>query len=249
MKKALFLAVLIFQCAIIWQTAAAAVETEDQGQKNIKAITQVKIDKKMVALTFDDGPNPLYTNQILDTLAKYHAKATFFVIGEHAKEFPEILKREAQEGHEIANHTYTHIYDFDNNVKKLQRELDQSAAVIKSITGQQPALFRPVAGHYSKLVLKTAAKKGYRVVLWSWTQDTRDWSCPGINKITENVISDIKPGDITIFHDSGGDRSQTVCALDSILDYLSKNGYKCVTVSEMLYRSEAKILLPFPISP
>jgi peptidoglycan/xylan/chitin deacetylase (PgdA/CDA1 family) len=119
------------------------------------------------------------------------------------------------------------------------RELESSSTIIKNITGYKPTLYRPVAGYYNDLILNTAIKNGYRVVLWSWTQDTRDWSCPGVNKITNNVVSDIKPGDITIFHDSGGDRSQTVCALENILRYLNKEGFKCVTVSEMIYRSES----------
>jgi peptidoglycan-N-acetylglucosamine deacetylase len=239
MKKTLMLAFVLLISSMWSDQYSYASSRKAEYRKNGLAIWEINTKEKLVALTFDDGPNPVYTNQILDLLAKYHAKATFFVIGERAKEFPGIIKREAKEGHEVANHTYSHIYDFDNSPAKLRKELERSSKTIKSITGFKPTLYRPVAGYYNDLILNTAIKNGYRVVLWSWTQDTRDWSCPGINKITNNVVSDIKPGDITIFHDSGGDRSQTVCALENILRYLNKEGFKCVTVSEMIYRSES----------
>jgi peptidoglycan/xylan/chitin deacetylase (PgdA/CDA1 family) len=239
--------VLLFSYFGSCQFSYAQASRKAEYKRNGLAIWDIKIKEKMVALTFDDGPNPIYTNQILDLLAKYNAKATFFVIGERAKQYPEILKREVKEGHEVANHTYSHRYDFDNSPAKLNSELEQSAKLIKNITGYKPTLYRPVAGYYNDLILNTAIKNGYRVVLWSWTQDTRDWSCPGINKITNNVILDIKPGDITIFHDSGGDRSQTVCALENILKYLSSQGFKCVTVSELIYHSEAIVPDSYPI--
>lgn len=216
-----------------------AASRKAEYRKNGLAIWEINTKDKSVALTFDDGPDPVYTNQILDLLAKYDAKATFFVVGERAKAYPDIIKREVKEGHEVANHTYSHVYDFDNSPAKLMKELDRSSEIIRKLTGYKPTLYRPVAGYYNDLILNTAIKNGYRVVLWSWTQDTRDWSCPGVNKITNNVCSDIKPGDITIFHDSGGDRSQTVCALENILKYLKKEGFKCVTVSEMIYHSES----------
>jgi polysaccharide deacetylase family sporulation protein PdaB len=239
MKKTLLVLCALF-LLYVWgcpSTYAASSRKAEYKKKGL-VIWEINTREKMVALTFDDGPNPVYTNQILDLLRKYNAKATFFVIGERAQQYPEILKREVKEGHEVANHTYSHIYDFDNSPAKFIKELEHSSKVIKNITGYKPTLYRPVAGYYNDLILNTAVKNGYRVVLWSWTQDTRDWSCPGVNKITNNVVSDIKPGDITIFHDSGGDRSQTVCALENILKHLNKEGFKCVTVSEMIYRSE-----------
>lgn len=239
MKKVLIVLCVFFIICMMSNPNTFASSKKAEYKRKGLAIWQVNTKEKMVALTFDDGPNPVYTSQILDLLAKYNAKATFFVIGERAKEFPEIIKREVTEGHEVGNHTYSHIYDFDNSPKKFVQELERSSNTIKDIAGYKPTLYRPVAGYYNDLILNTAIKNGYRVVLWSWTQDTRDWSCPGINKITHNVVSDIKPGDITIFHDSGGDRSQTVCALENILKFLKKEGFKCVTVSEMIFHSES----------
>lgn len=214
-------------------------------EKTGKVFWDVKTNEKIVALTFDDGPSPTFTPQILDTLAKYQAKATFFVIGEHAEKYPEIIKRQAEEGHEIANHTYNHHYDLTVNPANLKRELKQTANTIFSITGYYPSLFRPVGGYYDETIINTAIKNGYQIIMWSWHQDTKDWTRPGANKIAHSVTSDTQPGDIVLMHDSGGDRTQTVQALDKILATLKKEGYECVTVSELLYRSKG--ILPSPL--
>lgn len=199
----------------------------------------IPVDEKLVALTFDDGPDPKYTAQILDSLAKYNAKATFFVIGEEAERYPELIKREAREGHEIANHTYRHHFRDGHSPSILKRELDKSAKVIKDLTGYSPSLFRPIAGYYDEEIIDTAISGGYNVILWSWHQETRDWSRPGANKIVQSVISDARPGDVIIFHDAGGDRTQTVKAIEKILEILYRDGYKCTTVSDLLYRSNS----------
>ena len=97
----------------------------------------------------------------------------------------------------------------------------------------------------AKDIVDTAINSGYNVILWSWHQETKDWSRPGAAKITQNVISDTRPGDVIIFHDAGGERSQTVKAVEDILEILYKNGYQCTTVSDLLYRSNS--LLPAPL--
>lgn len=135
-------------------------------------------EEKLIALTFDDGPHSTYTPQILDILAKYNAKATFFVIGEHAKKSPDIIKRQVQEGHEIANHSYTH-----NNARlkegdALKEELKQTDDIIHEITGMRPTFYRPVGGYYNDLIINTSVHEGYRVIMWSWHQDTEDWKIP-----------------------------------------------------------------------
>jgi peptidoglycan-N-acetylglucosamine deacetylase len=205
----------------------------------------IPVEEKLVALTFDDGPDPTFTPQILDALQKYDAKATFFVIGEEAERYPDIIKRQAKEGHEIGNHTYRHHFGDGYSPAMLKKELEKNAEVIRGYTGLTPSLFRPIAGYYDKEIVDTAIEGGYNVILWSWHQETRDWSRPGAAKITRNVISDTRPGDVIIFHDAGGDRSQTVKAVEDILEILYKNGYKCTTVSDMLYRSNS--ILPAPL--
>jgi peptidoglycan-N-acetylglucosamine deacetylase len=243
MGKPLLVTVIMIFCMGSLQSAYASSSPPPSSVKRIKfektghVFWDIPVDEKLVALTFDDGPDPLYTPQILDTLAKYDAKATFFVIGQEAEKFPEIIRRQAKEGHEIANHTYRHHFRDGYSPAILKRELEKNEKVIKGITGQSPSLFRPIAGYYDKEIVDTAIKSGYNVILWSWHQETRDWSRPGANAITRNVTSDTKPGDVVIFHDAGGDRTQTVKALEDILEILYKNGYKCTTVSDLLYRS------------
>lgn len=197
--------------------------------------------RKNCAITFDDGPNALYTTEILDLLAKYHAKATFFVVGKQADKLPNIVKREVKEGHEIAVHTYTHNYNKNITEDVLKDELIHTSNVINRLTGIKPTLFRPVGGFFNDIIINTAINNDYRVIMWSWHQDTKDWSKPGIDTITSHVILNARPGDIILLHDSGGDRSQTVKALENILKFFNKNGYKCITISEMLYRSNPSI--------
>lgn len=246
MKKKIFLAgmmILSMLTAGIPRAEAAANTPSSVKratfEKTGHVFWDIPVDEKLVALTFDDGPDPNYTAQILDILAKYNAKATFFVIGEEAARYPELVKRQAREGHEIANHTYRHHFRDGHSPTVLKRELEKSEKIIKELTGYSPSLFRPIAGYYDKEIVDTAVSSGYNVILWSWHQETRDWSRPGANKIVQNVVSDARPGDVIIFHDAGGDRSQTVKALDSILKILSENGYKCVTVSELLYQANS----------
>ena len=226
---------LLFTC----QTAHASRSSREVYEKTGQVIWEIKTEEKMIALTFDDGPDPLYTPQILDLLATYNAKATFFVIGSEAERYPRIIQREVKEGHEVANHTYNHIYNFHADPKNIKNELDKASNTIYDITGgYKPSLFRPVAGYINDFIIKNAIQDGYKVIMWSWHQDTRDWSKPGTEKITSHVISNSRPGDIILFHDSGGDRTQTVMALKNILKYFNEKGFECVTISDMLVRSE-----------
>ncbi|KHD84269.1 polysaccharide deacetylase family protein [Bacillus ginsengihumi] len=227
-------------------TIYASAKSRFDFERTGHAFWDVKTKEKMVALTFDDGPNPVYTPQILNVLAKYHAKATFFVIGAHVVKYPYLIEREIKEGHEIGNHTFQHSYNLNMNEKFLKSELNQTSDAVQSITGVRPALFRPVGGYYNDLIVNTAIKNHYQVVIWSWHQDTRDWSRPGADKIASNVLSTVAPGNIILMHDSGGDRQQTVQALEKILKVFAKEGYECVTVSEMLSRSKMIKSTPTP---
>lgn len=240
---------LFFSFTVSIQPAHANTFKRFKFEKTGQVFWDINTKEKLVALTFDDGPDPIYTPQILNALAKYDAKATFFVIGTEAERYPEIIKRQSKEGHELANHTYRH--NFRDNFKEniLKKELEQNAKVLENLTGYKPTLFRPHSGFYNEKIVNTAINNGYRVILWSWHQDTKDWRRPGVEKITRNVVSDTKPGDIVIFHDAGGDRSQTVRAVENILAILYKNGYKCVTVSEMLQRTETFFTSPQNITP
>ncbi|MCZ2258097.1 polysaccharide deacetylase family protein [Sporosarcina sp. G11-34] len=199
----------------------------------------VQTEEKVIALTFDDGPHATYTAEILDLLSAHDAKATFFVLGERAEKFPNLILRQKNEGHEVANHTYSHPYS--STPENLEMELKKTNEIIFEITGTYPLLYRPVGGSYNEPTINTAVKNGYKVVLWSWHQDTEDWKRPGVNKIVEKVLSGAKPGDVVLFHDAGGNRSQTVKALEEILPELKKEGYEFVTVSELLNRNSIEV--------
>ncbi|QDQ02937.1 polysaccharide deacetylase family protein [Lysinibacillus fusiformis] len=208
----------------------------DRGRKYYEEagqiVWEIKTKEKIVALTFDDGPHKKYTSEILDLLAKYDAKATFFVVGQNAEKNPEVVLRMYEEGHEIANHTYTH--PLKTNVPNLMKEIKQTHETIYSISGYSPILFRPVEGQYTDAMIDAVVKEGYKVVMWSWHLDTMDWKSPGVNKIVDTVLKGVKEGNIVLFHDGGGNREQTVKAMKKILPELEKQGYKFVTIPELL---------------
>lgn len=250
MKKTLLVPILLFVSFCSTQTAAFAhTASREDYEKTGHVIWEVNTKEKIVALTFDDGPHPVFTPKILDILAKYHAKATFFVSGNKVEKYPEIVRREVKEGHEVANHTYSHIYGRKLTASKLASELEQTDNLIQPITGYKPTLYRPVGGLYNDFIINTAVKNGKLVVLWSWNQDPQDWKDPAASQICSYITKDVRPGNIILLHDWHGTEfsqaCQTVNALDSILEFLYKNGYKSVTVSEMLYRSNKIIPEPF----
>lgn len=195
-------------------------------------VWEVPMNEKLIALTFDDGPNPVTTPQILDLLKKYDAKSTFFVLGKQVDRFPDLVKREAEEGHEVANHTYNHIF-FNKNTRSdiITREIMKTEQRIQALTGKTSPWFRPPGGYYNDLIVNTAKKNGYTIVLWSWHQDTKDWSAPGVDKIVNKVLHNARSGDIVLFHDQS---TQTVKALKRILSKLKKQGFQMVTISELL---------------
>ena len=197
-----------------------------------EVLWEIETQEKVVAITFDDGPDDQYTNQVLDLLAEYEAKATFFILGKNAEKHPEVILRQFEEGHELANHTYTH--PWNTTLKRIEDEMHKTNDIIYSITGFKPILFRPVGGLYTDGMIDVAVKNGYTVVMWSWHQDTEDWKDPGVSKIVNKVLTGTKPGDVILFHDGGSDRTQTVEALKEILPVLKEQGYQFVTISEML---------------
>ncbi|MEH7415839.1 polysaccharide deacetylase family protein [Neobacillus drentensis] len=232
---------------------SAAIKSREEYEKTGHVFWEVKTKEKLVAITFDDGPHPIFTPQILDLLAKYNARATFFVAGNKVVRFPDVLKREVEEGHEIANHTFSHIYGYHITSSKLLSELKETDQVIQKYTGIKPSLYRPVGGFYNDDIINTALKNKKEVVLWSWDQDSRDWTNPPAGQMCSYIIKGVKPGNIILFHDWHGSEfskaCSTVTALETILNYLNKNGYKCVTVSELLSHSTQMIPDSYGIYP
>lgn len=215
--------------------ARPATNSREYYESRGEIVWEVPMNEPLIALTFDDGPDEQTTGLILDLLAKYNAKATFFVVGRRAELYPEIVEREALEGHEIANHTYTHRY-FNRGVRQedIVREMDRTERRLQELTGQECRFFRPPGGFYNDTVVRIAREHGYTVVLWSWHQDTRDWISPGVSRIVHKVLDNARNGDIVLLHDHVRGSMQTVQALEQILPELSRRGFKMVTVSELM---------------
>ncbi|MDF2962521.1 MAG: chitooligosaccharide deacetylase [Paenibacillus sp.] len=215
--------------------AAAPKKGRPYFEKRGEVVWEVPTDEKVIALTFDDGPDPEDTPQILELLKQYDAKATFFIIGEKAEAYPGLVSREAAEGHELANHTYHHIY-FNRSVpeNKISEEISLAEESIYKLSGQKPHLFRPPGGYYNEALVRAARKAGYMVVMWSWHLNTRDWDTPGVAKITNTVLNNAKNGDIVLFHDYVEGKTETVEALKQILPELKSRGYRFITISELL---------------
>ncbi|WP_047150302.1 polysaccharide deacetylase family protein [Aneurinibacillus tyrosinisolvens] len=197
-------------------------------------VWEINTKEKVIALTFDDGPDPRYTRPILKLLEQYRAKGTFFVIGSKAESNPALINEMIQNGHEIANHTYRHPQLNAISSLQLQKEIKDTDDIIHAITGIYPSLFRPPGGVYDEKVVEAAKLGNHVVVMWSWTQDTKDWRNPGAQRIIDKVCKNARPGNIVLFHDAGGNRTQTVQAVESILNRLTRDGYRFVTVSQLL---------------
>lgn len=240
-KQCLF----VLLCASVICGFEAPSEKKDRYfyEKRGEIVWEVPLEDKKIALTFDDGPYPDTTEQILDLLKQYHAKATFFVIGNRVDQFPETIKREIAEGHEIANHTYNHFY-FKGTMEPLmmQNEILKTEQSIMHLTGKKPRLFRPPGGFYNEQMLQIAKKLGYTTVLWSWHQDTKDWRSPGVNSIVKKVLNNARNGDIVLLHDYIPGSTQTVRALRIILPELEKRGFEIVTVTELIHYKNEEII-------
>jgi polysaccharide deacetylase family sporulation protein PdaB len=202
--------------------------------ESLGVVWDVPVRQKVIALTFDDGPNPKFTPDILQSLKQYNAKATFFVSGRSAEYYPNLVKQEVFEGHEVANHAYSHPKIWKLSNEQIKKEIDKTQQVVISVTGKKTTLFRPIGGYISDRIVHVAKEKGYTVILWSWHQDSQDWKRPGVAQMVNKVVKNARAGDIVLFHDHGQDRTQTVQAIKQILPKLQQNGYRFVTVSELL---------------
>jgi peptidoglycan/xylan/chitin deacetylase (PgdA/CDA1 family) len=169
---------------------------------------------KVLYLTFDDGPQIEWTPKVLQVLATHKAKATFFVIGREAAAHPDLIARERQAGHRIGNHTWDHALLTHLPEAKVRQEI---------ATGVKSKCFRPPARDTDARIAAISASYRQRQVLWD--VDTRDWSKPGTAKILRAILTGARPGAIILMHDGGGNRSETVAALDQALTQLTRQGY------------------------
>jgi cellulose synthase/poly-beta-1,6-N-acetylglucosamine synthase-like glycosyltransferase/peptidoglycan/xylan/chitin deacetylase (PgdA/CDA1 family)/spore germination protein YaaH len=205
--------------------------------------------KKTVALTFDDGPDPRYTPQVLAILRRYHAHATFFLIGENAEANPSLTRRIWDEGNEIGNHTFQHPNIAAISERRTDLELNATQRAIESLIGRKTPLFRPPyeadaepATADEVVPLARAKEMGYITI--GEKIDPLDWDTAHgarADQIAQRVLSGLGDGNIVLLHDGGGDRSQTVAALPQILAGLRQHGYRIVTISELMGRSRDRL--------
>lgn len=184
-----------------------------------------------VALTFDDGPHPEYTPQILDILKKYGVKATFFVIGKNAEAHPELVERIIAEGHEIGNHTYSHPYLKNCGAEGYVKDAERLQNFLTERFGVTPAFFRPPGGGYREDVARGIEQLGLKYVLWAWRTDARDWASPTAASVAKTVLSTVEGGDVVLLHDYVAGKSPTPEALERIIPELIARGYELVTLS------------------
>lgn len=197
----------------------------------------VPTKEKIVALTFDDGPDPRFTLKILDLLDQYQVKATFFMIGKRMEKYPDIVRQVVLRGHAIGNHTYTHPHDIEkDNQVQIVRELDRCEAVIEQLTGTRTHLFRPPRGLVDGSVYMIANEAGYRTILWTVCADHHDAPTPRL--MARRVLRLIRPGGIILAHDGKyGTRWKDVAATPLIIESLRRRGYQFVTLLDLLGRS------------
>lgn len=208
--------------------------------KNVDYMCEVPSDcadgtqDRSVYLTFDDGPNPVCTPQILDLLAQHRVPATFFVIGAHAADQPELIRRMIAEGHEVANHTMTHPDLSRCGPGEVEREIDEASNAIRMACPQATVRrMRAPYGVWTEDVLTTSARAGLACVHWS--VDPRDWARPGVDAIVDEVLTGVEPGAIVLLHDGWPEelksatyaslRDQTVTALSRLIPALHHRGF------------------------
>jgi peptidoglycan/xylan/chitin deacetylase (PgdA/CDA1 family) len=197
------------------------------------ALGRIPSDRKVVALTFDDGPNPDATPLILDTLAEKGVRATFFVLGSHAERWPELVRRVSQEGHQLGNHGYFHRKLQFRSPFYVSRDIRLGIRAIRRAGAPAPRYFRAPHGFRSPWTTPIALSYGERTVGWSlgvWDSDR-----PGVDEIVRRTLEGVSPGSIVLLHDGDGynpdgDRMQTAAALPHIIDRLKEQGYEFATL-------------------
>ncbi len=226
-------------------TAKASKETAGQSQRLSLSQLARKYPELLllrgsaasgqVALTFDDAPDTTFTPQVLDVLKKHQVRATFFLVGAQAEKHPEMVKRIVREGHVIGNHSYSHKLFTKLSDDLFQSQVLQTQQALKRLIGYAPRLLRPPYGEITESQLLWASERGYRIV--NWNVDSLDWKQLGQEKVTSNILTNVKPGSIILQHSGGGpgqDLNGTVKALPTVIQTLKARNLKMVTLPELL---------------
>lgn len=202
----------------------------------------VRVNGPYIAMTFDDGPHPSNTPRLLNMLKERNIKATFFVVGQLAKEYPDIIRRILADGHEIGNHTMTHPTITRISEDKLQREIGGTHKALVDIAGYHPRLFRPPGGA-TNAVLKQRFFDEYGYCTIMWSVDPQDWKRPGVSVVTSRLVNGAHNGAILLCHDL---HAPTIDAMPNTFDTLLTKGFRFVTVSQLLNMEASN---PAPVAP
>jgi peptidoglycan/xylan/chitin deacetylase (PgdA/CDA1 family) len=218
-------------------------QTRNEAAPLEPGIRRVETSEKVVALTLDDGPDPKYTPLVLELARKHHLALTFFVTGEHVRLHPELARRIAAEGHVIGNHTWSHNIMLGLSEGEDAAEIEACGAEIEKVCAYRPRLFRPPKGKLDDNVTRAAASLGYTIVLWSVAVEHHDEKTP--EGMAHRVLERVQPGSIILAHDGSPHervaRDKTMAALAILVGELQKQGYRFVTVPELLAVAPQKI--------
>ncbi|MEW6280578.1 MAG: polysaccharide deacetylase family protein, partial [Candidatus Eremiobacterota bacterium] len=190
------------------------------------------VERSAVALTFDDGPEPPYTERVLDILGEFGVKATFFLVGRQVERHPELARRILAEGHLMGNHTQNHLNLLKMTPAQGAREIEQGAATIERVTGVWPQWFRPPMGFRYPWNTRCARRLGQASVMWSL--NPRDFEFPEPDVLVQRIVSAVGPGEIVLLHDGMRDQSNTVAALPALLRELKQRGLEPVRVDRLV---------------
>lgn len=185
----------------------------------------------LIALTFDDGPS-VYTPGILDVLKEKNVKGTFFMLGENVATYPDVAKRVADEGHQLATHSWDHPNMFNLSAGEIRDQMERCVQAIKDATGKTTSMMRAPYGNWSAECW--AAVCDFINCEVYWNIDTLDWKRPGANGIAQNFMAELVPGAVSLMHDGGGNREQDIAALPGIIDQCIEAGYRFVTMDELI---------------
>ncbi len=232
--RSFFISVLALVASLSVHADDAVAPQAGEKKKNAtepgNTFDWVHVDGPYIALTFDDGPSAKLTPKLLDLLATHHIKVTFFLIGENVAEHPEIVAREVREGHEVANHSWSHPNFGKMGDDGVRSQIQRTDNAIKSAAGVAPTLLRPPYGSITPRQKKWINQEfGHKIVLWD--VDPLDWRRPGSNVVCARIVKNTRAGSIVLAHDI---HPGTIDAMPCVLKELEAKGFKFVTVSELI---------------
>jgi peptidoglycan-N-acetylglucosamine deacetylase len=237
----------LLACALLALAGFWAYEISENPSNQLfgKTIVSGPADERVVALTFDDGPNPPYTSAILDVLEREHVHATFFVVGRAVAAYPSVVRREVRDGDAIGNHTWSHSHMILMNAAQVRSSLGKTDDAIFRAAGVHTRIMRPPFGARDWLVLDQARSLGYTPVMWS-VPLAKDWEEPPAQTIADRIFPYVSDGSIIVLHDGNRgivcanqhartcDRHSEIEATQLIIERLRNDGYRFVTVPELL---------------